>query len=269
MSYITVIDGYIPVPGPQGPGGTSVVILGELADPSNLPTGAAPGDGYLIDGDLWVWSGSSWQNVGQIQGPAGPAGAAGPAGPTGAAGPQGPAGDPGEAGPSGGATSGHASFTFVSTTTEPPTGNQIRLNNANQFAATRMWISETSVDGMDISVGLARITVGHQIYMQDFDDASKWVKYTVAVDSLDKGGYWQIDVVYHSGPGGVPFQKIELQPIAPGTVGVPPGGATGQTLVKGSGSDYDVEWSTLIWTGTQAAYDALGSWSPTVLYVIT
>ena len=171
----------------------------------------------------------------------GPPGPQGPPGPTGPAGPTGPQGDPG---PAGGATSGHASFTFNAATTEPITGNQLRINNASQTLATKLWVAETSVDGMDVTTGLARVLAGHQLYMQDFDDASKWVKYSVTVDGVDKGTYWEYTVAYHSGPATVPYQKIEFQPIAPGTVGVPPGGTTDQVLVKTSATDYAVAWAT-------------------------
>lgn len=71
-------DGLI---GPQGPAGvdgadgadgTSVTILGVLASTGDLPgSGNTPGDGYIIAGDLHVWDGTEWNNVGPIQGPAG------------------------------------------------------------------------------------------------------------------------------------------------------------------------------------------------------
>lgn len=58
--------------GNDGEDGTSVRILGSKDDPSQLPQeGNNVGDGYLIDGHLWVWDGSSWIDAGQIQGPAG------------------------------------------------------------------------------------------------------------------------------------------------------------------------------------------------------
>lgn len=61
--------------GEQGEAGTGVRILGSLPDPDELPgTGNEVGDAYLIDGDLWVWDGSGWGNVGTIQGPTGPEG---------------------------------------------------------------------------------------------------------------------------------------------------------------------------------------------------
>jgi hypothetical protein len=98
---IVVVDGYIPVPGPPGPPGTSVNIIGELDDPSELPPSANKGDGYLIDGDLWVWTGTVWTNAGSIEGPPGPAGPQGATGAAGPTGPQGPAGAAGAQGPPG------------------------------------------------------------------------------------------------------------------------------------------------------------------------
>ena len=92
QSLVTVVDGFIPVPGPPGPG---LTLLGELADTSELPDDAEPGDGYLIDGHLWTWDGSAWVDVGQVQGPPG---MPGPAGAQGEPGDPGPAGGPGPPG---------------------------------------------------------------------------------------------------------------------------------------------------------------------------
>ena len=100
--------------GPQGttgPAGTSVTIKGTVANTGGLPaTGNTVGDGYLIDGDLWVWDGSVWNDAGTIAGPAGPTGPSGAngangtngtTGPIGATGPSGPAGPTGPSGTNG------------------------------------------------------------------------------------------------------------------------------------------------------------------------
>ena len=62
--------------GDQGEAGTSVTILGTFETEEELPLeGNKNGDGYIINGDLYVWSGSEWKNVGKIQGPQGEKGA--------------------------------------------------------------------------------------------------------------------------------------------------------------------------------------------------
>lgn len=83
-------------PGPVGPqgaagaDGTGVTILGSFTSEAQLPVTGEPGDSYLVNGDLFVWSSNTndWQNVGTIQGPIG---AAGPEGPVGQQGPIGAA----------------------------------------------------------------------------------------------------------------------------------------------------------------------------------
>jgi hypothetical protein len=94
------------VQGPNGADGTGVNILGtynsytELV--TNHPTGN-PGDAYLIQGDLWVWSANTntWNNAGHIQGPQGIQGIQGVPGSPGAIGSQGVQGIQGNQGPQG------------------------------------------------------------------------------------------------------------------------------------------------------------------------
>lgn len=75
------------ISGKDGADGTSVTILGSYNTLAELqaahPTGNM-GDGYMVGPELYVWNGSAWEDVGQIQGPQGPQGATGPQGPTGA-----------------------------------------------------------------------------------------------------------------------------------------------------------------------------------------
>ena len=96
--------------GPKGdPGvdGTGFTLLGSVDTTGDLPDDASAGAAYLVGGVVYVWSGTAWENVGEIQGPAGPKGDPGPAGPTGpkgdtgARGATGPKGDTGPQGPTG------------------------------------------------------------------------------------------------------------------------------------------------------------------------
>ena len=78
------------VPGKDGKG---VSIKGSKPSVGELPgSGNAEGDAWLVGGDMHVWDGAKWNNVGKVQGPQGERGPAGPAGAAGPAGPQGPAG---------------------------------------------------------------------------------------------------------------------------------------------------------------------------------
>jgi hypothetical protein len=90
------------ITGPQGPqgekgekgeDGTGVTILGSLESEGELPVSGEAGDAYLIGGDLYVWTGEDWENVGTIQGPQGPKGDKGDPGDPGAAGADGSDGE--------------------------------------------------------------------------------------------------------------------------------------------------------------------------------
>jgi hypothetical protein len=150
--------------GPQGvtgPQGAGVTILGTYATLGALqtahPTGSL-GDGYVVAGDLYVWDGTQWLNVGPLQGPQGATGATGiqgatgPQGTTGLQGPTGPQGIQGATGPQGiqgiqgitgpqgptgatgltGATGANGVFTIVSSTPpSSPVSGQAWYNSDN------------------------------------------------------------------------------------------------------------------------------------------
>lgn len=57
------------ITGSRGADGTSVTIKGAKNTVSELPsTGNTNGDAYIVQGDMHVWSGSSWSNVGRFEG---------------------------------------------------------------------------------------------------------------------------------------------------------------------------------------------------------
>ena len=59
--------------GEKGANGTSINILGSFdsEDGLNGITNPKNGDAYIINGYLYVWNGTKWENVGQIKGPQG------------------------------------------------------------------------------------------------------------------------------------------------------------------------------------------------------
>lgn len=91
-------------PGVKGETGAALAIKGTKNSTSDLPKAGKAGDAYMIGGDLYVWSETTWTNVGRVKGeigqtgPQGPIGPRGPQGPTGA---KGEKGDQGEQGPRG------------------------------------------------------------------------------------------------------------------------------------------------------------------------
>jgi Collagen triple helix repeat (20 copies) len=90
--------------GPQGPAGTGLNMKGTVATAADLPTtGNAANDTYtaLDTGHAWTWNGTTWIDIGPIQGPVGPAGPTGAQGAPGPTGPQGPIGNTGATGPQG------------------------------------------------------------------------------------------------------------------------------------------------------------------------
>ena len=127
--------------GTWGRDGTSVTILGSYNTLAELeadhPTGST-GDAYMVAGDLYVWNGSAWEDVGQIQGPQGPQGPQGeqgiqgPQGETGATGPTGPQGPQGEQGETG------------ATGARGPQGNQGPQGASIQVAQPQYYLSTSS-----------------------------------------------------------------------------------------------------------------------------
>lgn len=88
-------QGSIGFTGEKGADGTGVSIKGSFDNTSQLPASGADGDAYLISGNLHVWNGTAWVNVGNIQGPQGLIGLTGA---TGSQGIQGVKGDKGDQG---------------------------------------------------------------------------------------------------------------------------------------------------------------------------
>ena len=89
--------------GPTGPRGQNLTILGVKGSFQELTTTVSDpsiGDAYVVNGEVYVWVGF-WENIGDIYGPTGPAGADGAVGPTGPEGDRGPIGPAGVTGPQG------------------------------------------------------------------------------------------------------------------------------------------------------------------------
>jgi hypothetical protein len=201
-------------PGPQGPPGPTG------------PTGATGPQGPIGT--------TGAQGPPGVQGPTGPTGntgatgATGPQGPQGATGPQGPTGAQGPAGVS----TSLFNYQFETQIVPPPNTGKIRVNNANETAATALYASNITNNNNDITnIFLTQVVVGDRLYLQDQTDSTKWVNYNVTGAPIAHTGYTEFPVSFYSGPGGIPADNVSLGVIKTGAVG--PAGPTGPQGPKG------------------------------------
>ena len=155
--------------GPSGTDGTSVALKGSVTSYLNLPTsGQVVGDLYIVltigggynAGDGAVWNGSSWANVGPIQGPAGPQGPQGPTGPTG---PQGVTGSTGPQGATGatGATgaNGVSSYLHIAYAADP-NGTNFSLSDPTNRPYIGTYVDTNPIDSTNYTLYSWRVYVG-------------------------------------------------------------------------------------------------------------
>ena len=111
-----------------------------------------------------------------------------------------------------GRTTGASSWTYNNTTTEPPTGSQVRFNAAYPYTAvSKVWIRDLTNDGIDMHNVLLMQASGSRLYLQDKDDHSRWVQFETTAEPVAKTGYVEFEVT-HVGDGGValPEQQMEV-----------------------------------------------------------
>jgi len=132
----------------------------------------------------------------------GPAGPQGDTGLTGSMGPAGPQGEQGIQGEPGEPITGGAlqAYVYGAATTAPPMTGRFRLNNADQTAATVMWLHFTNNDGINIeNYVMDRVAVGDTLYIQDRNDATQWQLYEVTGAVTDSGDYATIPIAWRTG----------------------------------------------------------------------
>ncbi len=151
--------------GPQGAQGTSITLVGTVATEELLPeSGNDNNDAYIVNdnGDLYVWDGTEWNNVGQI---VGPQGATGPTGATGFEGPTGPTGPTGAAstvtGPTGPSVTGPTGPTGATGADSQVTGPTGPEGPTGATGATGPTGAASTVTGPTGATGAANtLTVG-------------------------------------------------------------------------------------------------------------
>lgn len=101
------------------------------------------------------------------------------------------------------------SFSFNKTLSAPPTGNQLRMNNLDQTAATKLYFSYTTTDGRNIKNLFSLIKPNQTIYLQDYNDANYWQSYKVTANPVDTGTHIEMTVTFIRGGQPLHEQRVD------------------------------------------------------------
>ncbi|HKE76621.1 MAG TPA: hypothetical protein VKB57_23590 [Acidimicrobiales bacterium] len=114
-------------------------------------------------------------------------------------------------------------YQFSSATTEPPTGSQIRLDNADPTLASKLWVRNLTTPGEDIHTLLLAWPAGTLVYVQDYDDHTRYVAYATTGAAVDKTDYVEFPVAWDA--SGLPLltQKVSVILLVKAAEPTPPG----------------------------------------------
>ena len=146
------------------------------------------------------------------QGPQGPAGATGPTGATGAQGPQGQQGVQGATGPKGDTGAGVVTltYTFSPNVVAPPVGSEVRFDNADYTAVTKVWVRNVDQPGSDQHTVLMATAAGSTIIVEDFDDHTHSAQFQTTGAAIDKATYVELPVTFVSQGAALPAEQCTL-----------------------------------------------------------
>jgi len=225
------------ITGPQGPqgekgekgeDGTGVTILGSLESEGELPVSGEAGDAYLIGGDLYVWTGEDWENVGTIQGP------------------QGEKGDPGDPGAAG-ADGADGREVELQTSATHVQWRYVGETEWTDLVALSVITGPAGADGADGADGAtgAPGADGEEVSLRVDSGFIQW--------RLGEGE-WQnlVDLDDITGPAGADGANGSDGADGADGEGVPEGGTSGQWLRKESSTDFDTAWASLPAASTSA-----------------
>jgi len=101
---------------------------------------------------------------------------------------------------SGGGASVSLPWKFSTNTTEAdPSSKFFRLNNSVLSAVTEIYVNDFTNNNIDSSFILSALEIGDNIYIQQNDDATKVVLFSVSAATIDNTGWFTIPVEYETG----------------------------------------------------------------------
>jgi hypothetical protein len=86
------------------------------------------------------------------------------------------------------------SYQWSSSTTEPPTGSQIRGDADILTGIQKLWVRYLTTDGADAFFALMASAAGWTLWLQDKDDHTRGARYVQTGPPIDKGGYVELPV---------------------------------------------------------------------------
>ena len=85
-------------------------------------------------------------------------------------------------------------YQFDDRTTVAPLNSQLRLDNIDGSAATKVWFHNNDADGLDLSNLLTLVEEDFIIFIQDKNDAAKYQRYVSVGPMINSGTYCEIPV---------------------------------------------------------------------------
>jgi len=107
-------------------------------------------------------------------------------------------------------------FSYNNTAAEPPTGNQIRFNSANFILASKAWIANTTVDGVDQYYAVRHVPYGGTLLLQNKTDHAGAVLFGILAPPVDKGAYVEVPIEYQQGITTLNSQQVIIAVFNPG-----------------------------------------------------
>jgi len=102
-------------------------------------------------------------------------------------------------------------FTFSTSVTEPPTGNQVRFDGAYPYTAvSKVWVRNETTDGLDVHAFLMGLAIGSTLYLQDKDDHTKYAAFVTVAVPIDKTDYVELPVAWVANGAALVGQAIQF-----------------------------------------------------------
>ena len=105
-------------------------------------------------------------------------------------------------------------WTFINTVTPPPANTQLRLNNGGQDKATRIYVSNITVNGINATDFLMGLIPGCSVRLVTKGDATKWQSYAISGEPIQQSGYVELTVTWLAGGTNLAQAAVMFTPIA-------------------------------------------------------